>query len=123
MAWGRQSHLPKETLILNSAVPVFTSAGDPACLFTSGETEIDRFDFENTTSTSIGVTITDASGTCVGGFSNFAVLPSTPNDYQFPAAPIRYVGGVRMWAVSAGVYVNMQGWQATQISTVVSTTQ
>lgn len=118
--WGKQSHLPKEALITNSAVPVFTSAGDAANLFVSGTAEVDRFDFTNSTSSTINVTITDASGVCVGGFSNFAVDPGVPNDYQFPASGPRYVGGIRMWAVSAGVYVNFQAWAATVLASAHS---
>lgn len=118
--WGKESQLPKEALIYNSAVPVFTSAGDPANLFVSGMTDIVRLDLENSTSATILFTMTDASGNHVANWSNVPIDPNTPQDYQFPANGQRMLGGVRMYAVSAGLYVNMTGFTTGKISGVLS---
>lgn len=119
MNWGQQSHLPKESLITNSSVPVFTSAGDPANLFVSGNCELVRLDITNSTSATILMTITDASGRALMNFSGVGIDPTgTPWDFQLPANGIRCPGGFRIWAQSAGLFVNFDAWSHANITGV-----
>lgn len=108
---NRKSQYPKEIQIVKSAVPVFTSGGDPALRFASTNCEIARITFYNSTSAAIQVNVMDGSGAVVNGFSAYSVLNNSPSTATFQFQDyLRCANGLVLGAISANLYVSIHGW-------------
>lgn len=108
----RESPLPKEIDIRNSAIPAFTSAGDPAksaWTFTSTLTDITQLAFANTNSVGINVTVVDGRGIQVANLSSYTIDVNQPYVLLFNP-PIRCVSGFQVYANSTGVDLTAKGW-------------
>lgn len=116
MSNWRNSQLPKQVDVRQSAVPVFTSVGDSAMLFTSTLTDMQVLAITNTTASTINITVTDGNDVAVGNLSSYPVDPNTP--YVLDFIPyIRCDGGVKIYAPSAGLDVTIHGWRQARFTT------
>lgn len=110
MSSFRLSNLPKEVRVNQSAVPVFTSVGDPAMALTTKLTDIVAIEFTNGTATTISATVTDGNNSAVANISSYPITANTPFSLQF-RAPVRCNSGVKIYAVSAGLYYSLVGYR------------
>lgn len=110
MASFRNSQLPKEVVVNQSAVPVFTSAGDPTLCATTTLTDLEDISFYNANSVSLNVTVTDGNNNAVANLSSYPIDPNTPYDFQF-RVPIRNVSGVKVYANSTGLKYSLHAWK------------
>jgi hypothetical protein len=106
----RNSQLPKEVVVNMSAVPVFTSTGDSAIVVTSTLTDVEDISVYNANSASINLTVTDGNDNAVANLSSYPIDPNTPYDFQF-RIPQRCVSGVKIYANSTGLKVDLHGWK------------
>lgn len=111
MSVFRNSPLPKEVSYYQSAVPLFTSTGDPSCVFVSASmTDVEYIALTNTTSGTINITVTDGNNVAMVNLSSYPVDPNTPYALEF-LPPVRCMSGVKMYANSAGLDVTFHAWK------------
>lgn len=107
----RNSQLPKEVVVNQSAVPV-TSAGSlsAAAIITTTLTDVEDISFYNGNNVSLNVTVTDGNDNPMANLSAYPIDPNSPYDLQF-RVPIRNVSGVKVYANSTGLKFSMHGWK------------
>lgn len=111
----RLSNLPKEVRVNQSAVPIFTSAGDPNMALTNKLTDICAIEFTNGTGSTISATVTDGNNSAIANLSAYAISPNQPFNLQF-RVPVRCNSGVKVYTTSAGLYFSLVGYRVMDFS-------
>lgn len=102
----RNSQLPKEVVVTQSAVADFAASG----VVTTTLTDLEDISFYNNTSAAITVTVMDGNSATIANISAYPVDPASPIDLQF-RIPQRCVNGVVVFATSVGLSFSLHGWK------------